>query len=66
MENANHDKETLRERFIQRENFWTKILQTPYPKGLNQELSMEIQKTNDAALSPSEHDISKVVTSTII
>ena len=36
--NTNLDKEILRERFIQRQNFWVQKLQSLYPKGLNQEL----------------------------
>ena len=32
-------KEVLRQRLIQRENFWIQILDTIYPKGFNQELS---------------------------
>ena len=38
--NANLDKEILKERIIQRENFWIQKLETLYQKGLNQELSM--------------------------
>ena len=38
--NTNLDKETLRERLIQRENFWIQKLETIYPKGLNQKLNM--------------------------
>ena len=30
----------LRQRLIQRENFWIQKLETLYPKGLNQELNM--------------------------
>ena len=37
--NTNLDKEILRERLIQRENFWIQKLETVYPKGLNQELN---------------------------
>ena len=33
--NRNLDKEILRERLIQRENFWKQILETLYPKGLS-------------------------------
>ena len=36
--NTNLDKEILRERFIQRQNFGVQKLQRLYPKGLNQEL----------------------------
>ena len=38
--NTNLDKETLRERLIQRENVWIQKLETLYPKGLNQEVNM--------------------------
>ena len=36
--NTNLDKEILRERFSQRQNFWVQKLQSLYLKGLNQEL----------------------------
>ena len=39
--NTNLNKEILRERLTQRENFWIK-LETLYPKGLNQGLNMQI------------------------
>ena len=38
--NTNLDKEILRERLIQRGNFWIQKLETLYPKVLNQELNM--------------------------
>ena len=38
--NTNLDKEILRERLIQRGNFWIQKLKTLYPKVLNQELNM--------------------------
>ena len=40
LKNTNLDKEILRERLIQRKNFWIQKLETFYPKGLNQELNM--------------------------
>ena len=40
--NINLEKEILRERLIQRENFWIQKLQALYPKGQNQELNMQI------------------------
>ena len=38
--NTNLDKKTLRERLVQRKNFWIQKLETLYPKGLNQEPNM--------------------------
>ena len=38
--NTNVEKKILRERLIQRKNFWRQKLESPYPKGLNQELNM--------------------------
>ena len=40
LKKTNLEKEILRERLIQRKNFWIQKLETFYPKGLNQELSM--------------------------
>ena len=40
LKNTNLDKEILRERLIQRENFSIQKLETLYPEGLNQELNM--------------------------
>ena len=37
--NASSSKDILRERLMQRENFWIKKLKTLVPLGLNQELS---------------------------
>ena len=37
--NTKKAKEILRQRLIQRENFWIQTLDTIYPKGLNQELN---------------------------
>ena len=37
--NTSSSKETLRERLLQRENFWIQKLKTLVPYGLNQELS---------------------------
>ena len=39
--NINLDKEILRESLIERENFWI-WPETLYPKGLNQQLNMQI------------------------
>ena len=33
--NTNVEKKILRERLIQRKNFWRQKLESPYPKGLN-------------------------------
>ena len=40
LKKANLQKEILRERLIQRENFWIQKLETLYPKGLNEELNI--------------------------
>ena len=40
MTKTNLDKEILRERLIQGENFWIQKLETLYPKGLNQGLNI--------------------------
>ena len=40
LKKTNLDREILRERLIQRKNFWIQKLETFYPKGLNQELNM--------------------------
>ena len=39
LNNTNLDKATIRERLLQRENFWIQKLDTLYPKSLNQELN---------------------------
>ena len=39
LKNLQKPKEILRERLIERENFWIKTLDTLHPKGFNQELS---------------------------
>ena len=36
--NTTKSKNILRQRFIERENFWIQTLETLHPKGLNQEL----------------------------
>ena len=38
--NTNLDKDILRERLIERENFWIQKLEALYPKGLNHKLNM--------------------------
>ena len=42
--NTHLDKDILRERLIQRENFWIQKLQTLYPKGLNQDLTGKFKR----------------------
>ena len=39
MRHINIDKEKIKERLKQRENFWILTLETPAPKGLNQKLN---------------------------